>query len=140
MKSWLLLVPALLCAAAAEEVTFHRIHSAAGDGWVDYRVERTEFEKVPKWEPKPGSKVPLSRDQAVEIAKRTAAASGAGEKAEMAVTLETTNRYEEVLLKRLPEKGCRWFYVVEFTEKERKPVYCVITMSGAVAKPVPGTR
>jgi hypothetical protein len=140
MKPWILLIPALLCSVAAEEITLHRMHLAAGEGWVDYRVERAEIEKVPTWEPKPGSKAPLSRDQAVEIAKRTATGSGVGEKAEMAVTLETTNRYEEALLKRLPEKGCCWFYVVEFTEKEREPVYCVITMGGAVAKPVPGKR
>lgn len=129
-----------LCSAAAEEVVLHRIHSAKGEASVDYRVERAELEKVPKWEPKPGSKAPLGRDEAVEIAKRTSTAAGVGDQAEMAVTLETTNRYEKDILKRLPEDACRWFYVVEFREKEAKPVFVVITMSGAVAKAVPGGK
>jgi hypothetical protein len=50
--------------------------------------------------------------------------------------LEATNRYEESIVKQLPKEGCRWFYVVGFREKERKPVFVVVTMSGAVAKPV----
>jgi hypothetical protein len=137
MKPWLFLLPAIsLCSAAAEEIVLHRIHSANGEGSVDYRIEREEIEKVPKWEPKVGSKAPLSRDQAVEIAKKTVSASEVGEKAEMDVTLEATNRYEESIVKQLPKEGCRWFYVVGFREKERKPVFVVVTMSGAVAKPV----
>jgi hypothetical protein len=141
MKPLLLLLSVIsLCSATAEEVVLHRIHSAKGEPWVDYRVERAELEKIPKWEPKPGSKAPLGRDQAVEIAKRTASAAGVGEKAEMAVTLETTNRYEKDILKQLPEDGCLWFYLVEFLEKDREPVFVVITMSGAVARPVSGGK
>ena len=105
-----------------------------------YRVERAEIEKVPKWEPKVGSKPPLSRDQAVEIARRTVSASEVGEKTEMAVTLETTNRYQEDIVKKLPKEGCRWFYVVEFREKERNPVFVVVTMSGVAATPVTGKK
>jgi hypothetical protein len=141
MKPWLFLFPAIvLCSASAEEIVLHRIHSVNGEGSVIYRVEREEIEKVPKWEPKVGSKPPLSRDQAVEIAKRTVSASDVGEKAEMAVTLETTNRFEEDIVKKLPEKGCRWFYVVELKEKEKKPVFVLVTMSGVGVTPVIGKQ
>jgi hypothetical protein len=141
MKTWLLLLSVVfLCRAAAQEIVLRRIHFTGGDGWVDHCVERAEFEKVPKWEPRPGSKPPLSRDQVVEIARRTATAAGVGKKAEMEVTLETVNRYEKDLIRRLPTDGCRWFYVVELREEKRKPVYVVVSMSGAVAKPVPGRR
>ena len=135
-----LLCPLLLGCATAEEIVLDRIHSAVGAGWVDYRVERAEIEKVPSWEPKTGRKAPLGRDRAVEIAKQAAAASGLGEKVEMIVTLETVNRYEKDILRRLPTDGCRWFYVVEFREEKKKPVFCVITMSGVVARPEPGGR
>jgi len=141
MKLFLLFYSAFVfCSAASEEIVLHRIHSAKGGRPVNYQVERAEIEKVPKWEPKAGSKPPLGSDEAVGIAKRSSIASGVGEKAETAVTLETTNRYEKDILKKLPEEGCRWFYVVEFREKEREPVFVVVTMSGAVATPVPAKK
>ena len=135
-----LLTVIFLCRAAAEDVVLNRIHSADGDGWVDHCLDRVEFAKIPEWEPMHVDKAPLSRDEAVEIAKRTASASGVGEKAEMEVSLETLNRYEKDLLKRLPTSGCRWFYVVEFREEKRRPVFVVIAMNGAVAKPVSGKK
>ncbi|MEK7951966.1 hypothetical protein WKV53_15730 [Luteolibacter sp. Y139] len=143
MKPWLVLFLVLLLGrAVAEEVTLHRIYHNPQEekGWMDYRVERPEYVKVPEWEPMPGSEVPLSRDKAVEIAKQATAASGVGEKARMIVSLEATNRYEKEILKRLPQDGCRWFYVVEFREEGKKSIFCVVTMSGAVAKAVPGGK
>jgi hypothetical protein len=131
----------LVSSACAEDITL-----LAGmwgkDNPIRYRVPREELEKVPKWEPTDGKDAPLTRDQAVEIARGAAAAESyqLPDDSKLTVTLKKPNPFEKKLVERLPARGCMWFYKISFgsggSELEGKDTF-VVTMSGAVAKRVP---
>ena len=132
----LALTAAFLPAALAEDVVLLRGCSADGGPTTDHKVAREDLESVPPWEPNPGAALPLSRDRALEAARKAAIAAGHATVAtdeETSVTLQTVNRFEKDLLQRLPKKACRWFYLVELKPAGKEPFRCVVTMNGTVA-------
>ncbi|HEY8962333.1 MAG TPA: hypothetical protein VIM57_09020 [Luteolibacter sp.] len=124
----------------AEEVILLR-HYLGGKDRVEFGVPRAELEKIPDWQPRAGRPAPLTRNQALEIAKKAAASEKleVSDLSKLVVSLEQTNRFEEDLIRGLPPTGCRWFYVVEFKGGDiaLKGKYTfLVTMSGAVATKV----
>jgi hypothetical protein len=117
--------------AAGEDVLLMREYSATGGVQYEHRVTREDFRAVPPWEPGPTAKLPLARDRAVESAMQAAAKEGKVT-LEM-VTLQPVNRFETDIIKRLPQDGCRWYYVVWLKPAGKENVAYVVTMNGAVA-------
>lgn len=121
----------------AEEVTLHISHHG-GDERTYFRVAREELEKIPKWEPTFNISAPLSRNEALEIARQAAKTLKVDlpPADEFTVTLQKTNPFEKELLERLPRQGCLWYYMVTFGKNlgSLKGKYTfLVTMSGAVA-------
>lgn len=122
----------------AEDVVLDRRNQQMG-GATDFEVPRGELEKIPPWNPKDQTRAPLSRDVALQIAQKAAAAQGLELLTNIhpKITLLTPNRWETDLVKRLPENCCLWYYCVDFSPEHTYRVdrILIVTMSGAVAKP-----
>ena len=101
---------------------------------VEYSVPISALSGVPPWDPADGSAVPLTRDQAVEIAKQEAAKMGKANPPERSLS---------VALKKIFLRGpdvsrvpacCEWIYVISLEEKANPPALLfMVTMSGTVA-------
>lgn len=133
-----ILLLASASSAMAEDITLVLSRWTEKEDRVWFKVPREELEKIPAWEPTDGKDAPLTRDQAVEIASKAAAAEGLDlpDVAKLTVTLEKPNPFEKDLVKRLPARGCLWFYMVRFgggDMKVKDRYTFLVTMSGAVA-------
>lgn len=134
----------LTCSAIrAENVIVNRNHFPGGDGWMDFLVPREELRKVRPWEPGSGENAPLSRSQALGIARQAALAEGLdiSDTSELVIRLTKTNPFEEDLIKRLPPESCRWFYLVDFKGEAARlngKFTFLVSMSGAVASKAVG--
>jgi hypothetical protein len=118
-------------------VILNRSHFG-GDGRMDFLVPREELPKVDPWEPVAGANAPLTRNQALEIAKKAAVAEGLDitDRSKLVISLIKTSPFEEELVKRLPPRCCRWFYLVSFKGEDAslKGKYTfLVTMSGFIA-------
>lgn len=128
----------LTCSATkVEDVILNRSHFG-GDGRMDFLVPREELRKVRPWEPVAGTNAPLTRNQALEIARKAAAAEGLdiSDRSKLVISLTKTNPFEKELVKRLPPGCCRWFYLVDFGGLDAKlqgKYTFLVTMSGTVA-------
>lgn len=129
------------CPAFAEDVTLVCARWGGKDQ-TNFRVPREELETIPAWEPTDGKDAPLSRNQALEIARKAAAANALNlpNEAKLVISLEKTNPFEKELVERLPRRGCMWFYMVEFGggDVSLKGKYTfLVTMSGVIASKEP---
>ncbi len=123
-------------AARADDVVLDRIYSG-GKGHMDFLVSRDELRKVRPWEPKGGTRAPLSRNQALEVARKAAATEGLdiSDTSELEISLTKTNPFEDELIKRLPPGCCLWFYQIEFKGDDSSlngRFTFLVTMSGAL--------
>lgn len=136
----------LTCSAIrAEYVVLNRIHFLGADGWMDFLVPPEELRKVRPWEPGAGIDAPLSRSQALEIARKAAIAEGLdiSDVSSHVISLTKMNRFEEDLIKHLPPGSCRWFYQVDFKGVDARikgEFTFLVTMSGAVASKAVGPK
>jgi hypothetical protein len=124
--------------ASAEKLTLHCSYDLGVKDQVRFQISRDELEKVPAWEPADGTRVRLSRNQALEIARNAVSLDGldVSDESKLTVTLRTTNRFEKELLKHLPPRCCRWFYLVQFRGDDvdlKEKFTVLVTMSGATA-------
>lgn len=138
MRIALILSLIFTCSATeAENVILNRSYFGS-DGRMDFLVPREELRKVDSWEPDSSTNAPLTRDQALEIARKAAVAEGLDitDLSKLAIRLTKTNSFEEELVKRLPPGCCRWFYLVSFKGEAaslKGKFTFLITMSGVVA-------
>lgn len=126
----------IACSACAEEVTLYA-RSVESDTTY-FRVPREELEKIAEWDPADGKAAPLTRNQALEIARKAAAAEALElpDEAKLVIKLTKTNPFEKELVKRLPGDCCLWFYQIDFagsSSKMESKYTFLVTMSGAVA-------
>jgi hypothetical protein len=137
-KISLMLCVSIICSiAGAEDVIVDRLRFG-GDAHMDFRVPRDELRKVRPWEPGAGTDAPLTRDQALEIARKAAVADGldVSDSSKLVISLTKLNPFEDDLIKRFPSGCCRWFYMMHFKGRDaalKGKFTFLVSMSGAVA-------
>ena len=101
--------------------------------WARFRASREELAKARDWEPGKG-KPPLSRNEALEIARKAAQAAGLQlpDKTRWLVELSRPLQDEDEIRKQLPKNVSLWFYVVTFGDSPAGRF--VVTMSGTLAE------
>lgn len=124
-------------ATKAEDVILNRNYYGSQNP-MDFIVPSEELRKVRPWEPLPDANALLSRDKALEIARKAATAEGLAisDPSKLVITLTKTSQFEEALVKRLPPNCCRWFYLIDLEggDIKLKGRYTfLVTMSGFVA-------
>lgn len=128
----------LNCSASeADYVILDRIYLGRS-GHMDFMVPREELRKVSPWEPGTGTDAPLSRNQALKIARDAALAEGLdiSDDSKLVINLTKTNPFENDLIKHLPQKCCCWFYRVDFRGENaalKAKFTFLVSMSGAIA-------
>ncbi|QJE94761.1 hypothetical protein [Luteolibacter luteus] len=100
--------------------------------WAYFKVSGEELAQTAYWSPEAGVAPPLSRNQAVEIAKQAAVAQGVhvSDPAKLKVVLQYPAEAKD-MQERLGEKVSLWFYVVSFGKKPAE--WFVVTLGGKLA-------
>ena len=138
MKSILILLIVSL-RLGAEDIKVYCIgwSESHSKGQTLHQTPREELEKIPAWDPADGQRAPLTREQAVGIALKAAAAQGLSlsDDPRIVVSLEKIHPSYLTETRDHPIRGCLWFYVVKVMgEAEKLPGEnaFVVTMSGAL--------
>lgn len=100
--------------------------------WAHFKVPGEELAKTLDWSPVTGAASPLSRNQAVEIAKQAAAAQGidVSDPAKLKVVLQYPEDAKD-MHESLGERVSLWFYVVSFGKRPSE--WFVVTLGGKLA-------
>jgi hypothetical protein len=100
--------------------------------WACFKVPGEELAKTRDWSPVTGAAPPLSRNQAVEIAKQAAAAQGidVSDAGKLKVVLQYPADAEE-MHESLGDRTSLWFYVVSFGKRPAE--WFVVTLGGKLA-------
>lgn len=137
----LLVLPCFTATSHAQDFLIHRHMQSGGmerflPHVVSYRAPKQVIASIPEWEPTEAAPAPLSRDEAVKIAKAAAAKRGTGSGPEPGIIVTLCHSRNTDTLKSWPARSCRWFYVVVLNGDGFDPpgkYHHVILMNGTVA-------
>lgn len=137
------ILPLLLCLCPVLNAQDRIIHysywtgvNGGKNGHIAFKIPEEELKKVPAWSPSDRTPPRLSRDQAVELAVKAAAAEGlqVSKLERMEVNL---CQPDPELRKTLPSAYCLWHYEIDLAADQShqggSPYIYVVSMSGAVA-------